>query len=106
LYINVEAGAPHAVALREPDDFGSFKVVVRGMAEGDPRLADVLEPYGRLNGEGDVLLRIDGVKALAADRGRDAEWLAQLDGMVAYAHSRGWLSEDGSAIQAHCEYPS
>lgn len=103
MYIQVDADD---ISLREPDDFGSFKIVVRAMAAGDPRLPEVLAPYGRLAADGDALLAIDGVKALAADRGRDADWLAQLDGMVAYARSRGWLSEDGTAIQAHCEYPS
>ena len=106
MYVNVDVSESPAVALRDEDDFGSFKVVVRGMAEGDSRLAEVLEPYGSIAADGHALLRIDAVKDLAAARGQDAEWLAQLDGMIGYARSRGWLAEDGSAIQAHCEYPA
>jgi hypothetical protein len=106
VYVNVDVSGSPAVALCDEDDFGSFKVVVRGMAAGDPRLAGVLEPFGSIGSNGDALLRIDAVKALAGDRGGDAEWLAQLDGMIGYARSRGWLAQDGSAIQAHCEYPA
>jgi hypothetical protein len=105
VYVYVDVSASPPVALREESDFGSFKVVVRGIAAGDSRLADVLEPYGSIASGGDALVRIDAVQALAADRGRDPEWLAQLDAMVGYARSRGWLAENGSAIQAHCEYP-
>jgi hypothetical protein len=104
VYVNVDVRGSPAVALCDADDFGSFRVVVRGMAEGDSRLAGVLEPHGSMASDGDALLRIDAVKALAADRGRDPEWLAQLGGMIGYARSRGWLAQDGSAIQAHCEY--
>jgi hypothetical protein len=104
VYVNVDVSRSPAVALSDEDDFGSFKVVVRGMAQGDSRLAGVLEPYGSIASDGHALLRIDAVKALAGDRGGNAEWLAQLDGMIGYARSRGWLAQDGSAIQAHCEY--
>jgi hypothetical protein len=104
VYVNVDVSRSPAVALRDQDDFGSFKVVVSGMAAGDPRLAGILEPYGSIGSNGDALLRIDAIKALAGNRGANPEWLARLDRMIGYARSRGWLAEAGSAIQAHCEY--
>lgn len=76
--------APPATTLLEPDDFGGFKVVVRG--------AD------------DAFVSPEALRALAGERGADAAWLARLDGMLAYAATKGWVREEDGAIRAHVEH--
>jgi hypothetical protein len=73
---------PPGVALREAHDLGSLKVVVRG-AEHAHVSATTL-------------------RDLAGERASDPEWTEQLEAMVAYARSKGWVRDDG-AIRAHVE---
>ncbi len=73
---------PPALALREPDDFSAFSVRALGQHAFVDR---------------EILL------ALAGDRVGDAGWVAQLDAMLGYAESRGWVDAAG-ATRAHIEY--
>ncbi len=73
---------PPALSLREPDDFTSFTLRARGQHAFVDR---------------ETLL------ALAGDRALDPGWVAQLDAMLAYAASRGWV-DDAGATRAHIEY--
>lgn len=73
---------PPALTLREPDDFSAFSV----RAVGQHAFVDRA-----------MLL------ALAGDRAGDAGWVAELDAMLAYAASRGWVDASG-ATRAHVEY--
>lgn len=102
MYLEVEIDGAPPVRLREAEDFKSFKVVA---AEGtdDEALARALEPVGELQPSGDAMIRIEAFKELAGDLRRDPQWLSQLQAMIAFAGSKGWLSEDGGSIQAHCE---
>ncbi|MFL5846911.1 MAG: hypothetical protein ACJ762_19685 [Solirubrobacteraceae bacterium] len=78
------AAVPPTTVLREPDDFTSFKVVVRaGDAAWVPR---------------------DALLALAGDRAAESEWTDQLGAMLEYAATRGWIDEHGS-VKAHIEFP-
>lgn len=76
------SAVPPAVTLREPDDFTAFKLVVR-------------------HGEHSWIAP-EQLIALAGDRGNDPAWREQLDGMLGYARTKGWIGEDG-AIRAHVE---
>jgi hypothetical protein len=73
---------PPTTTLCDPDDFKGFKVVVRG---------------------DDAFVSPDALRALAGDRADDPQWTAQLDGMIGYAASKGWIRESDGAIQAHVE---
>ena len=85
MWIEVDlASVPPAVALHEPDDLRSFKVVVRPAEHAYVSPATVRE--------------------LAAARAEDPAWVEQFDGMVAYAQSKGWVRDDG-AIRAHVDGP-
>jgi hypothetical protein len=75
---------PPGLALLEPDDFTSFTLRARGRHSF----------IGR-----ETLL------ALAGDRALDPPWVKQLDTMLAYAASQGWVDEAG-ATRAHIEYLS
>jgi hypothetical protein len=95
---------PAALALLEPDDFKSLKVVVHAPASRQDDLAQALAPVGAVDAEGNALLAIDALKRLAGDRADDPQWLAGFDAMVRYARTRGWVDAGGTALQAHCEF--
>ena len=95
---------PGTVALREPDDFRSLKVVVHDESGTRDGLDEALAQVGRLAADGDAILRIDALRRLAHERARSTEWSESFDAMVQYAYSRGWMADDGAALQAHCEW--
>jgi hypothetical protein len=103
MIISVDTSRSAAVELSEPDDFKGFKVVVR-QADSD-QLAAALEGVAAVEPGGEAaFVEIEALKGLAGDRASDPEWLGSLDGMVAYAQTKGWMSDDGSSIQAHVEH--
>jgi hypothetical protein len=84
MYIEIDlTTVPPALALREADDFKGFKVVA-----GRPEHAFVAP---------------EALRSLAGDRADDDTWREQLDGMLAYAASKGWVRQDG-AVRAHVEW--
>jgi len=89
------------VTLVDPADFRGFHVAVAGGGTDDGRLAAVLAPHGRLEGE-HAWITTDAVVALAGSAADD-EWRAGFDGMVAYARDKGFLDHAGTAIRAHLE---
>jgi len=89
------------VTLVDPADFRGFHVAVAGGSTDDARLATVLDPYGRLDGD-HAWISTDAVIALASTTADD-EWRTGFDGMVAYARDKGFLDESGTAIRAHLE---
>jgi len=89
------------VTLVDPADFRGFHVAVAGGSTDDERLAAVLAPHGRLDGE-HAWISTDAVAALAGPVADD-EWQAGFGGMVAYARDKGFLDESGTAIRAHLE---
>jgi hypothetical protein len=89
------------VTLVDPGDFRGFHVAVAGGDTDDGRLAAVLAPHGRLDGD-HAWISTDAVIALAG-AAADDDWQAGFDGMVAYARDKGFLDADGTAIRAHLE---
>ncbi|GAA1077193.1 hypothetical protein ACFU8R_17200 [Pseudonocardia alni] len=95
---------PGGVELVDPGDVRAFHVVVtEGATEGE--LADTVRRtgLGELSDDGEhVLVRVDAVRRLAAGRVGPG-WEDDLAGMLGYARSKGWLSDDGTAVRAHVE---
>ncbi len=85
--------------LVEPTIFTAFDVLAPGRD-----VADVLEALGAdgapCDEPGHVFVSIDAVRRLAGTHADEA-WEGQLDGMLSYAGSKGWLSEDEAMIKAH-----
>lgn len=89
------------VRLDEPDDCGAFKVVVEsGTGAG---VSEALAEVGRLADRETAWIGADAVRALAAGR-VGPDWEDKFAAMVGYASTKGWLSEDGTEIQAHIEW--
>jgi hypothetical protein len=103
MHVDLSAGPP---ALLEPDDLQSFKVVVPADAVGDEaRLTEVVGALGRPADAGHVFVDIEALLDLVPERRDEPEWRKGFDGMVAYARSKGWVDEAGTAIRGHVEPP-
>ena len=90
---------PAAVTLEDPGNLRQFHVQVDGDVDVDAALRGA--GYGAM-AEHDALVSVEAVRAAAAGR-VDAGWPAGFEAMLEFARGKGWLSEDGTAIQAHVE---
>ncbi len=104
MFVQVDlAPTPPVVTLEEPDDTKRFQVtVVGGDGVGMVFGALVDAAAGRLEGD-DAWIAVDAVRRMAAGR-VGPEWDADFDAMLAYARTKGWLDDTGSAIKAHVEW--
>jgi hypothetical protein len=104
--IDIDLTGEHAtVQLLEPEDCKRFHLAVRG---GDLEMLGAVLPgrgLGYLLPSGDAMIKIEGVRGLAAGRVPDG-WDEDFAAMVGYAKSKGWLDESGEEIQAHVEWAS
>lgn len=92
-----------AVGLDEPGDFTAFDLQVAG---GDKAAAlEALGDDGAPAPENDhVFVAVDRVRSLARialGDGVDFAWESGFTGMLGYAGSKGWMSDDGAFIKAH-----
>ncbi len=87
------------VMLLEADDFKHFSVRLVG-----PGAAGALAETGtgRLINDSEARVSVAAVRRLA-DRDSDVSWNEGFVGMLRYADSRGWLTEDGTEVTAHLE---
>ncbi len=95
MYLRVSA---EGTSLEEPEDLKRFHVEVAPGVQ-DPAVA--LVGWARLDGD-HAWVDVEALRRAAAGR-VGARWDADFAGMLEYAKAKGWLSEDGSAIQAHLE---
>lgn len=79
------------VQLEEPDDFGSFAVRADPDADVDAVLRHAQAGYL----DGDARINVGWLRVAGSGT---QEWRQSLDGMLAYAASKGWLH-----VQAHVE---
>jgi len=83
MYLEIDLGSvPPEVSLREAEDLTSFSA--------------------RVTVPSHTFITPETLREFAGELGHDPEWNAQLEGVLAYAGSKGWLREDG-AIRAHVE---
>jgi hypothetical protein len=88
------------VSMRDLRVFDDFHVEVA--PDVDLEEALTLAGAGRAIGDGDVYISLPWIRAFMAEReDDDEEWHTGFEGMVGYARSRGWISEDGQAFRAH-----
>ncbi|TDL39621.1 hypothetical protein [Arthrobacter nitrophenolicus] len=98
MYVRV---SPGSVALDEPDDCNSFKVLLSERArEALPGLLESAAA-GKLD-DSDVLVSVDWIKSQCAGR-IGMGWNYRFANMLVYAAGKGWLSDDGSHVRAHVE---
>jgi hypothetical protein len=99
--------AERTLSLDEPDDLKGFAVSVADSGDdtSDAAVGQLFEEAG-VGGPADeadhVWVSVDTVRLLAADQVDDT-WSERFEEMLAYAGTKGWLDEPGSAIKAHIE---
>jgi hypothetical protein len=89
-----------AVALTEPDDCGRFHVRVPpglSVEELDAVLASAGAGYR--SGTDQVAVTISWLRLSAHDVPPD--WADRFDKMLAFAGTKGWLTDDGAAVYGH-----
>jgi len=104
--VTVDLHDPDAnTKLVDPTDFAHFRVVVLTSAGRTTGLAEALKDLGGIDTEVEdhAFITPHGLRTLAGGLADDPHWNASLDGMIAYASSKGWTTEDG-AIRAHIEW--
>jgi hypothetical protein len=99
VYVSV---SDDGLALGDAEDTKTFKVVATLSVDVDQALRAA--GWGNVVGE-DALISISAVRRAASGQVSEA-WSDSFEGMLAYARSKGWLSKDGAAIQAHIERES
>ncbi|HET9770699.1 MAG TPA: hypothetical protein VFS16_07410 [Acidimicrobiia bacterium] len=97
-------GEAPAVSLAEPQDCKRFHVAVRGGEAGSLDAALSAADVGRLLPSGEAMIDTAAVRRLASGRVPES-WDDEFQQMLTYAGTKGWLNEDGTAIQAHVEWP-
>ncbi|KQR01171.1 hypothetical protein ASF72_13145 [Arthrobacter sp. Leaf141] len=89
------------MALDEPDDCTSFKVMLSTAAKDSlPRLLESTAA-GKLEGQ-EVMVSVSWIKSECAGR-IGMGWNYRFANMLVYAAGKGWLSNDGSHLRAHIE---
>lgn len=96
MVIVIEDGGVH---MDDPSDFKGFKVVVK---EGEDPSA--IEAVGSLADDGAAWIAVDAVRNLAGAAATVPGWEDDFAAMLAYARTKGWLNEAGTAIRAHIEH--
>jgi hypothetical protein len=106
------------VAVEQFDDLRSLSVAIQTEEHGDDISEEAIGilsaifstgEVGTVGPSGDTFIRPEVLRRLASDaaarRGKSigSEWDDEFAAMVAYASSKGWISEDGS-IQAHIKW--
>jgi hypothetical protein len=106
------------VVLRRHQDLKRFSVQARLVHPGDGPAEGALgalcaalrvHEAGTVGPDGDVLVPTATVRRLAVDAARekgsslDPDWESEFSGMIRYAATKGWTSEDG-ALRAHVEW--
>src|SRR5260370_16301221 len=73
---------PGTLALREPDDFRSLKVVVHDESGTRDGFDEALAQVGRLAADGDAMVRIDALRRFANEQGRPPKGTKRLEALV------------------------
>lgn len=96
--------ADDGVTLHEPERVNDFYASYKQRLT-PARLHEVMVEHagGELLPDGNhVLVPVETLRRLAAGK-VDEGWDQKFAGMLSYAESQGWMSEDGTAVRAHLE---
>ncbi len=89
------------LTLKDPGNFNAYKVQIDG-PEGSKEEVIGLHPQLRRIDPGHVAVARETLERLAGGLASDREWVSGFAGMVAYARSRGWVTE-AEEIVGHIE---
>jgi len=69
--------------------------------EADQALRDA--GLGRLTGDDTAVIDVAALRKAAEPQATAPNWPQQWDGMLDQARTKGWLTDDGAALQVHVE---
>lgn len=91
------------MALAEPENCARFHLAVTGGDEVAVREALASSDTGTLVDRDSAVVAVEAVRRLARGHVGD-DWPSRFATMLANAEKKGWLTADGAAVQAHCEW--
>jgi hypothetical protein len=87
----------HSVLFDEAQDCKRLSAVVSGTGD----LRGALGALGEADADGAHLwILVDELRKGAIPPG-DTAWMERFDGMIRYAHSKGWLDATGTRVRVH-----
>ena len=87
--------------VREAANLKQFSVRTTGPTDVDS-LSRGLGELGRVDSTDHAWIDISALRA-ASGRSSDSDWSSGFEAMIAYAASKGWVDETGTAVRAHIE---
>lgn len=91
------------VEIIEIDNFKQFHIE----ASGDTNSLQAQftqHKVGSVQDAHHAAIAIDFIRAQAGELAQQTEWQTGFNNMLAYAKTKGWLTEDGQAVLAHIEW--
>lgn len=98
MYVEINAKQP--ATLRDLTNLGELAVKAHAVDDSHIQATLGASGLGLLDGD-HAWLQVSMLHAAGVDIG--AEWEQGFNGMIDYARSRGWVSEDGITVRAHVE---
>jgi hypothetical protein len=91
------------VKVMDVDDLTRLHLALGEVTDEEADAALRESGIGRLEGHDTGVLDTAALRAAAEARATAENWSAGFDGMVEYARSKGWLTDDGAGLQVHVE---
>jgi hypothetical protein len=91
------SGGEVRASVEDPGNLKQLHAEFRGVSDDQVTAALTAAGLGSVDGE-HAWLEAGALRA--AGDGSEA-WASRFDGMLAYAASKGWTSEDGARVRAH-----
>lgn len=93
------------VDVREADDLRRLHLAVTGLTEDSAGALLRGAGFGELLDRETAVLDVAALRSQASERATADDWSDQWTAMIDYARTKGWLADDGSAVQVHVEWP-
>ncbi len=98
----VEISPTDDAAVKDPENLRELAVrAPGGLAQQEVEQALAAAGLGVVD-NGHAWLEVAQLRA--SGTAQPPQWAEGFDGMIAFAKSRGWISEDGRSVRAHIDY--
>ena len=105
MIVEVVGGADEVPEVRvvDADDLGRLHLALGAVTDEEADRALREAGLGRLQDADTRFLDVAALRAAAESQAGGDDWVQQWDGMLEYAGSKGWLTDDGASLQVHVE---
>jgi hypothetical protein len=91
------------VRVMDVDDLSNLHLGLGEVTDEEADAALRAAGLGRLENSDTGFLDTAALRTAAEARATAADWSARFDGMLQHAREKGWLTDDGAALQVHVE---